>query len=139
MPALKLDPRTEATLLDLAHRASSPRRIALRAAIILHSAEGVRPGEIARRLSISRPTVYLWRRHFLDGGIPALIKDGGTPGRTTALPKEVVDRVVAATRRPPPSGASRWSSRMLGRQVGLSSMTIQRIWRRHGIAPLARE
>jgi hypothetical protein len=58
---------------------TSPQRLALRSRIVLLLAEGISSREVARRLGISRHTVGLWRKRFIEGGAAALTRD--RPGR----------------------------------------------------------
>ena len=44
-------------------------------------------------------------------------------------------RILASTRRPPPDGATHWSSRKLARRLGISHMMVARVWRRAGLKP----
>jgi transposase len=44
-------------------------------------------------------------------------------------------RIVALTLHPPPAGVSHWSTRELAERVGLSHMTVHRIWKAHALQP----
>jgi hypothetical protein len=44
-------------------------------------------------------------------------------------------RIVALTLKPPPAGLTHWSTRELAERVGLSHMTVHRIWRAHALQP----
>jgi hypothetical protein len=58
---------------------TTPQRIVLRSRMILLLADGCSAREAARRLSVSRHTVDLWRRRYVEGGCDALTTD--RPGR----------------------------------------------------------
>jgi transposase len=47
----------------------------------------------------------------------------------------VVGRVVNTTLQEKPKGATHWSTRTLGKHMGLSKMAVQRIWKAHGLKP----
>src|SRR6266566_1315819 len=64
-PAVILSAEERATLQSWAGARSRPQRLVQRAQIILMAAEEMENQEIAGRLSISRPTVQLWRQRFL--------------------------------------------------------------------------
>lgn len=51
---------------------STPQKIVLRARICLLAHEGLPNRRIAQQLETSRPTVLLWREHFLKGGVACL-------------------------------------------------------------------
>src|SRR4029077_15242051 len=98
-------------------------------------ATGLANQVIAARLGISRPTVLLWRSRFGRSGVPGLMKEARRPGRRKAVAAEVIQRVVETTRHTPPPAATHWTVRTMARTQGLSRMTVQRIWKRHGLPP----
>jgi transposase len=110
---------------------------ALRARIVLEAAAGAGTSEIARHLSVSRPTVISWRERYRAGGIEAL-KDAPRSGR----PK-VVDEaeILARTLDSPPRrlGVTHWSTRLLAAELGIGDATVARCWRRFGLKPWRRE
>ena len=55
------------------------QRTVLRSRIVLLLSEGLPAREVARRLRVSRHTVGLWRRRYLEEGCDALTRD--RPGR----------------------------------------------------------
>ena len=108
-----------------------------RARIILLADAGAGTSSIARRLGVSRPTVISWRERYSAGGLGGLV-DALRSGR----PKTVDDSaIVASTLEPPPShlGVTHWSSRLLGKQLGIGDATVARAWRRYGVQPWRRE
>lgn len=58
---------------------TAPQRTALRSRIVLMLSEGLSAREVARRLAVSRHTVGLWRKRYMEEGYPALLTD--RPGR----------------------------------------------------------
>jgi transposase len=123
--------------LEALARSTSVRpSVAHRARIVLMSAEGLTNTEIARRTGSSRPTVISWRNRYAAGGINAL-GDLPRPGRPVVVDElEVVATTLADGGRPPAHlGVDHWSSRLLGKQLGISFATVARIWRKWGIQP----
>ena len=51
------------------------------------------------------------------------------------LSAEVVRRVVETTLHERPANATHWSLRSLGRKLGISHTSVQRIWHAHGLKP----
>jgi Homeodomain-like domain len=51
------------------------------------------------------------------------------------LTPQLEARILDITRRPPPDGATHWSTRKLGERLGVSHMTVARVWRKHGLKP----
>src|SRR5207237_7930569 len=43
--------------------------------------------------------------------------------------------ILAGTRRPPPHGATHWSTRSLGRKLGVQHTIVARAWRDAGLQP----
>ena len=108
-----------------------------RARIVLAVADGAGTSGTARMLNVSRPTVIKWRDRFVANGITGL-DDEPRSGR----PKTVDDAaIIAATLDPPPASlaVTHWSSRLLGRHLGIGDATVARAWRRYGIKPWRRE
>jgi hypothetical protein len=68
-------------------------------------------------------------------GVSRLLKDESRPGRKKAISPEIIKRVVDTTLHTKPRGATHWSTRTLGKALKLSRMTVQRIWRQHGLQP----
>ncbi len=120
----------------LARSTSVPPSMAHRARIVLMSADGLANTEIARRTGSTRPTVISWRNRYAAGGINAL-GDLPRPGRPVVVDElEVVATTLADGGRPPAHlGVDHWSSRLLGKQLGISFATVARIWRKWGIQP----
>jgi transposase len=120
----------------LARSTSARASVAHRARIVLMSAEGLTNTEIARLTGSSRPTVISWRNRYAAGGINALgdLPRSGRPAVVDEL--EVVATTLADGGRPPEHlGVEHWSSRLLGKQLGISFTTVARIWRKWGIQP----
>src|SRR5258705_13959248 len=65
---------------------STPQKIVLRARICLLAHEGLPNRRIAQQLETSRPTVILWRNHFLKGGVAGLEAET-TPKNTSQRTK----------------------------------------------------
>ena len=117
------------------HARTTPRRLHLRARIVLLAAQGVPPGQIARRLGTTRPTVDLWRKRFRAGGLAAIQHDAPGRGRRRRIPTARVQAIVQATTQTTPKGATHWSTRTMAAAFGVSNATVARIWQAHGLQP----
>jgi len=119
-------------------RSSSLRAgLVTRAKIVLLSDVGEGTSAVARQLGVSRPTVISWRERYNAAGL-----DGLADARRSGRPKTVDDSaIVASTLEPPPErlGVTHWSSRLLGRHLGIGDATVARAWRRYGVQPWRRE
>lgn len=127
--ALTLTAPDRAQLVRLAE-GSSPT--ALRARIVLLSAEGLSVTAVAERLGTSRPTVATWRNRYLAEG-PAGLRDSSRPGRPRTVD---ADAVVRTTLLEPPAVGRRWTCRGVASRLGISGATVARTWHEHGIVPL---
>lgn len=114
---------------------SKPLKHVQRARIILYSADRLPVLEVARRAEVSRPAVWRWQRHYAEGGVERLLREGSRkPGRQP-VPLPVVARVVALTCSEPPGEVTHWTGRAMAKVCGLSLTTVQRIWKAHKLAP----
>lgn len=125
--------RTE--LEGIVSRSSEAAGLVRRARVILLSANGEASVEIARRLEITPEAVARIRRRYLDYGVSALPDRQRAGRKDHAVPVETVDRLVKLAMSPPPAGRSRWTTRLLGREVGLTSGCVSDILRANGMKP----
>src|SRR3990167_6238341 len=114
---------------------SLPLRLVQRARIIRMAADGIQNQAIAQGLSVSRPTVQLWRQRFLAFRLEGLEKDAPRPGRIPKIPLKKIQAVVEATLHTTPLNATHWSTRSMAKAQGLSEATIRRIWKQHNLKP----
>src|SRR4051794_12630787 len=107
-----------------------------RARVLLAIADGAGTSATARLVGVSRPTVIKWRDRFLALGLAGL-DDQPRSGR----PKTIDDaQIIAATLESPPEslGVTHWSSRLLGRHLGIGDATVARAWRAYRVQPWRR-
>jgi len=119
----------------LVARPSAPAGLVRRARVVLLSDREVSGREIALRLDLSPEHVSKIRSRFLAEGIAGLA-ERPKPGRTDhAVPTATVDRIVQMAMSPPPAGRSRWTTRLLAKETGLTSGCISDVLRRNGLKP----
>ncbi|OZM75898.1 helix-turn-helix domain-containing protein [Pseudonocardia sp. MH-G8] len=128
-PALVLDADDAAALESWVRDGPSPR--ALRARIVLLSRDGLGATAISDVLGCSRQTVVSWRARFRAEGLPGLA-DAPRSGRPATVDAHAV---VARTLAPAPPGASRWSTRLVAAQLGISNAAVAKVWRTWGLVP----
>lgn len=112
---------------------TTEQRLSFRASIILMLSEGKSVDEVARRCNTSRQSVWNWKRRFLKDGVEGLY-DSPRIGRPRKYGSEKEEEIVSATLRQP-DVQTHWSARSLARKVGVSHMTIHRIWKRYDLKP----
>jgi len=114
---------------------TSPQRIVLRSRICLLAADGVSNNRIAKRLKTSRPTVILWRTRFAKDGPAGISEDASHGASPRRLDAQIVKRIVERTLHSRPPDATHWSTRTLAKEIGVSHVTVARVWEAHGLQP----
>src|SRR2546426_5164119 len=107
---------------------------ARRARVILVLADGCSYAAIATMTGCSSRTIALWKQRFAQDGLAGLAARhrGSKP---TVLTAALEARIMTWTRRPPPHGATHWSTRSLGRKLGVQHTIVARAWRHAGLQP----
>ena len=127
--ALSHEQRTELELLADAERANPES--AIRARIVLLSADG-RPGtEISKLVGRTKENVSRVRSRFKRQGIAVIVgRPRGAAKRERAI--ATAQRVLKLASSAPPPGRFRWTTRLLGSELSLSSPTVSKILRAYG-------
>ena len=123
-----------AELRSLAARRNTAQALALRARIVLGCASGEQNKAVAARLGVDPVTVSKWRRRFLAGRLDGL-RDEPRSGAPRTVEDARIEAVITRTLESLPPDATHWSSRGMARASGLSTSTVQRIWRAFGLQP----
>ena len=110
-------------------------RLAERAAIVLHAADGMENQQIGALMNISRQKAGRWRDRYAELGLAGIEKDAPRPGRKRRIDDKQRGAVVRKTLREKPEGHTHWSRSTMAAATGHSASTIGRIWREHGIKP----
>lgn len=110
-------------------------RLAERAAIVLHAAEGLENEEIGEVMGISRQKAGRWRQRYAVRGLAGIEKDAPRSGRHRQISAKQRAAVVRKTLHEKPEGQTHWSRSTMAAATGLSDSTIGRIWREHGLKP----
>jgi hypothetical protein len=135
--AVSAIPSTE----DLARLAASigdrirPLKHIERARIVLRSADQLALLKVARLAEVSRPAVWRWQRHYAEGGVERLLREGSRKPGKAPLPMSVIAQVVELTCPESSGEVTHWTGRAMADASGLSRTTIRRIWKAHKIAP----
>jgi transposase len=107
---------------------------ARRAQVILMLADGESFATIAAAVHCYPAFVNRWKQRFEAERLAGLqAKYRGQPAsvRTPALEA----RVLAKTKQRPADGSTHWSTRKLGKVLGISHVLVARVWRRAGLQP----
>ena len=133
--AIEPDAKTMAELRALSKGRRVEARVQQRASVILLAAQGWQNKDIADEVKLDRRQVALWRRRFLEGGLPALLQDASRSRCTPSVTSAVESYILSTTLQEPPASVTTWSTRTLASHLGLSATTIRRVWQRNGIKP----
>jgi transposase len=124
-PAIRLDPKTKATLDHWVQAPSTGQALVLRSRIVLAAAAGRANQQIASELEIPQVTVGKWRRSFAELGLEGL-RDAPRSGRPPKHDAAVWQKVQTLACQQPES-QGRWTVRTLARKVGLPHSTVHAI------------
>jgi transposase len=125
-------------LTSLSRRGKTAQAIAMRARIILSCAAGQLNKDVAVGLRVHPMTVGKWRGRFLLHRVDGL-RDEPRPGAPRTIDDARIEAVIVRTLESQPVGATHWSSRGMAGECGLSTSTVQRIWRAFGLQPHRQE
>lgn len=129
---LTIEERNE--LVNYRRRRKTSHGLATRAAIVLACAEGLDNGIVAERLRLSKATVGKWRSRFVANRLDGLL-DEPRPGAPRKISDAKVEQVVTLALESKPEGATHWSTRDMAKRLGVSAMSVSRIWRAFGLQP----
>lgn len=132
---LELSAEDRMILEGVLARPSSPAGLARRARVVLLSAEGLSGVEIARRLGLTPEHVCRIRRRFVENGVAGLSDRKKSGRKDHALPQATIERIVQLAMSPPPAGRTRWTTRLLAREVGHTRGTVSKVLQANGLKP----
>jgi transposase len=125
-----------AELERLSRSTTAPHRVVVQARALLLAADGVANNEIARQVGTMQNTVRAWRRRFGTDGVEAVGRIALGRGRKSWLPEGTVAEIVRVTMQErPEDGSTHWTTRTLGRRLGVGKDTVARVWRDHDLKP----
>lgn len=131
---IELSDGERSVLEGMTARRKTAQAAAFRARIILLCSKGLSSKAVAESLGTSEHTVGKWRRRFAADRLDGL-QDEPRPGCPRKIGDDQVEAVVVKTLETAPTNATHWSSREMARQSGLSTSSVQRIWRGFGLQP----
>lgn len=132
---LKLTKKQRAKLNGILARPSEAAGVVRRARVVLMTADGLKGTEIALRLELSPEAVSRIRARFRREGVAGLAEQPKSGRTDNAVPAATVERIVELALSPPPPGRSRWTTRLLARQVKVSPGCVSKILRKNGLKP----
>jgi len=132
---LKLTKKQRRELRRIVDRPTEAARLVRRVRVILLSADGLRGKEIAVRLDLTPEAVSRIRARFRAHGVDGLNERPRAGRQTHAVPADTVERIVQLAMSPPPPGRIRWTTRLLAKEVALTSGCVSDILRKNELKP----
>jgi transposase len=132
---MKVTAKQRQELEAIVARPSEGAGLVRRARVVLLSSDGIAGKEIATRLSLSPEQVSRIRTRFRREGVPGLQERKKAGRKDHAVPQATVERIVQLAMSPPPAGRSRWTTRLLGKQFGLTNGCVSDLLRANGLKP----
>lgn len=130
---LSLDPAQQRELEIMIKRPKAAQRVVRRARIILARAAGLSQQQAADLVGVNRPVIAKWESRFMQDGIAGLA-EARRSGRKPTIAAQIRSEIITEATSPPP-GRTQWSSRTMAKAKGVSSNTVQRLWRANDIKP----
>jgi transposase len=113
----------------------TPARLVTRAKIVLLAAEGMQNKDIATEVGTDRLSVSRWRRRFAEQRLAGIEKDAPRSGRKPTRRDKVARLIIERTTQTRPANATHWSTRTLGKELGVSPSMVHRVWKANGLKP----
>lgn len=131
---LTLLPDERLVLTGMLRATTLPAGLARRARVILALADGDSYATIAAAHGVTDSYIARWKQRVVNGGLPAL---GDLPrsGRPDRLDPRLEAKILARTRERPPAPLTHWTTRRMAKLIGVSHVTVQRVWQRAGLQP----
>ena len=134
LKSLTLSDRQREELDSFARSRSLPHALVVRARIILLAGDGWSNSDIAEKLGLSRPTVGLWRKRYLDQGLVGLY-DEQRSGGPRSIEDDQIAELVSKTLETKPTNGTHWTCRAIAEETDLSKSTVHRVWKAFGLQP----
>ena len=142
MPAqvkITLTNQEEKHLIHLVNSRKTPVRLVDRANIVLMAAAKNPNYKIAEALGIDVNTVGRWRNRYAKDGLKGIEKDlprgRNHGGKNTDDQNRLRSEVIRITTQEKPENATHWSTRSLGKHLGVHHSFIGRVWKEAGLKP----
>src|SRR5450755_1270964 len=131
---IELSEAQRAELEKVARSRRTAQAVALRARIVLLTADGFAPTTIAAELGTSQPTVRKWRARYVEDGLAGL-RNEPRPGRPRSLDDQRVADLLNQALQTRPAKQTHWSVRSFAAEANISKDMAHRLFRAAGIAP----
>jgi len=138
MGAITLSSLERSELTRCAGKSAMRAGEARRARLILLLGAGKTWASIRERLGCNDAFIDRWSKRYRAQRLAGL-RPRRADRRERRFPAPLEARILLWTaKRTPSDGSLRWSTRKLAVQLGVSHMTVARVWRKHDVRPPVR-
>lgn len=102
---------------------------------VLRRARQQSTNDIARILGIDIVTMSRYMRRFNEGGVESLLRDKTRKPGKAPISEATKNEICRISCNKKPEGATHWSTRKLGKQIGISRAAVHVILRERGLKP----
>jgi transposase len=131
---LRLQAKERESLQTVIRSTRSPAGWVRRAQVLLLLADGLSVRRVEAETGMSLRRIVHWKKRWQQQGLEGLL-DAPRPGRPKKLTAEKEAAILAATQKPPEQPITHWSSRRMARRLGVSHVTVMRVWHKAGLQP----
>jgi transposase len=134
MATIRLAPHERRELQGRVRARTGRAEDARRARMLLMLAAGHSYTEIQTALDCPATYISRWKQRFEAERLAGLYSRH--PGRAVQQRTPTLEaRILEWTRKPPPHGATHWTTRTLARHLRTNHMMVARVWQRAGLKP----
>lgn len=108
--------------------------LAQRARILLLLADGLTPKAVSEQLQVTPPTVFKWRKRYLEAGIEGL-SDLPRSGQPLKLGPDKINEILTLTTRRVPQEATHWSVRLMAKYARVTTWQVRQVWAASDLKP----
>lgn len=110
-------------------------KFAVRVQAVLSRARGISTNQVALVLGIDIMSVSRFVHRFNSGGVDALLKNRTKKPGKAPIPESVKNELSRIVCQEEPADATHWSTRELGKRLGISHSSANTILRERGLKP----
>jgi transposase len=92
------------------------------------------PKAVSDQLQVTRPTVFKWRKRYLEAGIEGL-KDLPRSGQPLKLGPDKLNEILTLTTHRVPKEATHWSVRLMAKYARVTTWQVRQVWAASDLKP----
>jgi transposase len=131
---LKLSSDERGVLIGMLRATTISAGLARRARVILALADGESYATIAAKHGVTDTYIARWKKRVSTGACPRWGICRGAAGPIGWI-RASKPRFSRRPQEPPPAPYTHWTTRRMGKLIGVSHVTVHRVWQRAGLQP----